>query len=88
MCEGVIMGFHIPDEVRHNDLNVIMHTDSDSTATFYFLAEPDDEVTVDPTFYIDDNVSVIQDSDTTAIRPGQYPYDAVPGTLTVGDEEL
>lgn len=61
--------------------NTVMDDLGGGTAKIYLLVEPDDDVTVDATFFVDENVEVLNAGIT--ISSGEYSYSNTGGTVTL-----
>ncbi len=68
-----------PDESEQR--NAILKDLNDGSGTLYVLNQPDDDVSVDATLYVDDDLVMSYGSDSLTILAGQYPYIASPGTV-------
>jgi len=82
MCDAVILGIPLRT-TSESENNVILEKTSASTGVIYILEEPDLDVTVDPTFYVDTTVTVFTSDDTMKILPSNYPFNNSGGTLTI-----
>lgn len=77
MCDLVVLGhsfFTVGD-------NVIMEDIGNDQSKLYFLTQPDADVSIDPTLYIDDDVTINEGSDFTVIKADAYPYNGTAGTF-------
>jgi len=88
MCEAIILGWKIPDKPANQLTNVLLKGDANgTTATAYFLEQPDNDVTYDNFWHIDDEVTIVDnDNDSTFITPGNYMYSPSGGTVTANGE--
>lgn len=78
-CFGVCWA--MDDGGDENRRNVIMQNVGYGQMKLYILSQPDEDATVDPTFYIDDEVVMTRPTGNLTFKVGQYPYSSIAGTV-------
>jgi hypothetical protein len=81
-CWGMCLGV-IDDPGDDDGMNVIFQVTAAGGVQFFILVPADEDATIDPTFYVDENVQLSNSdgSQSMTVIAGQYPYCSQPGTV-------